>query len=143
MPAIGFATRILTPPRPALIQGQKHIRIGREAADPITCTAMAIDNGTADSRVVLISCDLAMVSNGLVKDVRTRLAAALPDLPSGAVLMNGTHTHDGPVEDDSFYPHPGGDLMTGAEVRRWLADQAVAAAVEAWANRKPRTSKVS
>ena len=31
---IGWASRNITPQRPALIQGQMYIRIGRDAADP-------------------------------------------------------------------------------------------------------------
>ena len=38
---IGWATRDFTPERPAMIQGQMHRRIGREALDPLMVTALA------------------------------------------------------------------------------------------------------
>ena len=65
---IGMATRDFTPTQPAMIQGQMHTRIGREAKDPLTLTAMAVegDGGSA----IVISCDLAMVSDALIAKVR-------------------------------------------------------------------------
>ena len=135
---IGWASRDFTPSQPALIQGQMHIRIGRDAADPLTLTALALDGGAPDGRVVLISTDLAMISDGLLAAVRDRLRARLPDLPADAVLMNATHTHDGPVIEDIFYPHPGGDIMTAEAAMTMIADRAADAAAEAWEKRTPR-----
>lgn len=138
MMQIGWASRDFTPVRPALIQGQMHIRIGRDAADPLTLTALALDGGTPEGRAIFVSCDLAMVSEGLLAAVRERLRKRLPDLSVDAVIMNATHTHDAPVIEDGFYPHPGGDVMTADEVMNGIADQAAEAAAEAWEKRTPR-----
>ncbi len=135
---IGWASRDFTPLQPAMIQGQKHIRIGRDAADPLMLTALALDGAAPDSQVVLVSFDLAMVLNPLQDAIRERLRTRLPELPGDAVIMNATHTHDGPVLDDSFYPHPGGDIMTGTAALNWIADKAADAVVEAWEKRTPR-----
>lgn len=72
---IGWATRDFTPQRPALLQGQMHIRIAREAVDPLSVTALAVDGGRPDSRAIMISCDLAMIPEALQAEVRKRLGA--------------------------------------------------------------------
>lgn len=136
---IGWATRDMTPNRPALIQGQMHVRLGRSAKDPLTVTAMAVDGGADPSaKALLVSCDLPMVSDGLQAAVREAVGRAAPEVPAQAVIMNGTHTHDALVIEDGFYPHPGGDVMTADEGMRWVAHHAAAAAVEAWQRRAPR-----
>jgi hypothetical protein len=42
MLCIGWASRDFTPTRPALLMGQMHVRTAREAADPLTVTALAL-----------------------------------------------------------------------------------------------------
>lgn len=132
---IGFATREYTPPRPALIQGQMHVRIGCSAMDPLTVTAMAIEG--RDS-AILISCDLTGMTDGLLARVRQLLAQRDPTAPVGVLTMSATHTHCAPVIEDGWYQHPGGDLMTAAECMELLATRAAEAAAEAWQGRKPR-----
>ncbi len=67
--------------------------------------------------------------------MRERLARLLPEVPSEAVILSATHTHDGPVLEEGGYPHPGGDVMSVAECREMVADRAAEAAVEAWNSR--------
>ncbi len=131
----GWASRDITPKRPALIQGQMYVRIGREAKDPLTLTAMALDGGRRDSRVILISCDLPMIADSIQYGVRSRLARLIPEIPPAAVIMNATHTHDAFITEDGFYPHPGGEVMTGQDGCRLVVEKACEAAVEAWENR--------
>jgi hypothetical protein len=136
MTLVGTATRDITPTRPALIQGQKRARVGHSALDPITVTAWAV--GDADSHAILVSCDLAIPSNGLYATVRRRLAERLPEITPEAVIITATHTHTSLVLEDGFYVHPGGDVMTPVECEAWVADQIVDAVVEAWSSRRER-----
>jgi hypothetical protein len=136
MMKIGFASRAITPPRPALIQGQMHRRIGQSALDPLTVTALVLD-GVPD-KAVFVSCDMAYISSSLCRAVRQRAASRLPDLPGDRIIMNSTHTHTSLVIEDGFYEHPGGDVMTPGESEVWVADRASEALVEAWETRKPR-----
>lgn len=133
---IGFATRDFTPKRPALIQGQKYIRIGRTAHDPLTVTAMALDG---PQRVLWISCDICIIPDFIHALVRARLAKVLPAVPANAVILSATHTHDSLVLGDNHYIHPGGDVMTSAECTEWFVSHVVAAAQAAWKNRRPHT----
>jgi len=135
---IGWASREITPTRPAMIQGQMHRRIGRSALDPIMVTALALDAGKAADSAVFVSCDMAAVSEPLLRAVRERLPARVPELPPDRVILHCTHTHTSLVTEDWFYEHPGGDVMTAAECEAWVVGRAVDAIADAWKARTPR-----
>lgn len=82
---LGFATRDITPSRPAMIQGQKARRIGHQALDPITVTAWAMSNADGSEATVLVSCDITTPSQRLIDCVRERIA--LVNLESMAYLL--------------------------------------------------------
>lgn len=132
---VGWASREFTPDRPAMVQGQMNVRVARTARDPLTLTALALDGGSPAACILWISCDLTNVPGVLHRAVRERLARLLPEVPSEAVILSATHTHDGPVLEEGGYPHPGGDVMPVAECREMVADRAAEAAVEAWNSR--------
>jgi hypothetical protein len=137
MTRFGWASRELTPERPALVQGQMYVRIAREAKDPLTLTALAIESAEPDTRVIWIACDLCNVPESLQQGVRERLARRLPDVPAESIILSATHTHDGPVLENGSYPHPGGEVMRPEECCAWVADRAAEAAVAAWESRAP------
>lgn len=136
---IGWAERDITPKRPAMLQGQMHCRIGHEAMDPLTLTALAMEGADASDCAILVSCDIAYVSAGLLQAVRSRLARMMPEVSGEKIVLNATHTHTSLVIEDGFYKHPGGDVMTAAECETWVAEHAAQAAAEAWQGRRPRT----
>jgi hypothetical protein len=127
---IGFATRDITPSKPAMIQGQMGRRIGERALDPITVTAWVMAN--EDDAAVIVSCDLATPSDGLVSSVRDQLPSVIQEIPPEAVILTATHTHTSLVLEDGFYDHPGGEVMTCAEAESLVADRIVDAIQEAW-----------
>ncbi len=133
---IGWATRDFTPDRPAMIQGQRHRRIGHEAMDPLTLTALAIEGGQPTDVAIIISCDMPFTPPSLWQDVRERLAESLPSFDGSKLIMNATHTHDAFVIEDGFYDDPGGEVMSPTECRHLLADHAAEAAAEAWKARE-------
>lgn len=133
---IGMATRDFTPGRPAMVDGQMHVRVGREAQDPLTLTAMAFEDDGA--LAIMISCDLVGIPSGLISRVRQGLAPRLSEVPADAIIMTATHTHESLVLNDGAYTHPGGDVMTPAECTALVAGHAVEAAVAAWQTRAPR-----
>ncbi len=137
MTRFGWATREITPDRPAMVQGQMYIRIAREAKDPLTATALAIEADRPADHTVWIACDLTNTPDPFIQAVRERLAERLPEVPTDNVILSATHTHDGPVLAEGAYPHPGGDVMTPAECCAWVADRAAEAAVAAWQARAP------
>jgi hypothetical protein len=117
--------------------GQMHPRTARAAADPLTLTAMAVSGADPDQAVILISCDLCMVTDELRRRVVDLLALRAPAVPPQALILAATHTHDSLVLADGYYAHPGGAVMTAAECLEWVADHAAAAAASAWSSRQP------
>ena len=134
---IGWASQDMTPVRPAMILGQKHRRVGSQAMDPLTVTAIVLREPQSGDCAIVISCDLASISRSILDSVSSRLAAQLPDLPPEKVVMNGTHTHTSLVTVEGSYLHPGGDVMTAVECETWVVDHAVQAGIEAWQSRQP------
>ncbi len=136
---IGWGSRNIVPQRPAMLMGQMHTRVAHEALDPLTVTAMAIDGGAHDGSdgVILVSCDLALISDDLQEAVRRQVSKGLPSLPADNIILFATHTHTSLVCVDGFYPHPGGDVMTAQECSAFLADRIAQAAVEAWQGLAP------
>jgi hypothetical protein len=134
---MGWAVRDMTPNRPAMIRGQMHRRIAKEAMDPLLVTALAIEAGDPPDCAILVSCDLACISDGLQRAVRERLGQRLRSVPLEKIILNATHTHTSLVTDNGLYPHPGGDVMTPDEAEAWVADHAADAAAEAWQGRGP------
>jgi hypothetical protein len=135
---LGFATRDITPSRPAMIQGQKGRRIGHEALDPITVTAWAMTNEDNSEATVLVSCDITTPSQGLIEHVRGRIDASSLPIDGAAVILTATHTHTSLVHEDGSYEFPGGDVMTPMESEAWLTDQITEAIEAAWEARTPR-----
>jgi hypothetical protein len=129
---IGWATRELTPTRPALLQGQMHPRVARAALDPLMVTAWALED------VVFVSCDVVSICEGLRKATFAALGRLQPDVPVQNVILSATHTHESLVFDEWPYAHPGGDVMTAAECRAWAAERIAGAIAEAWRARQPR-----
>jgi hypothetical protein len=136
MYSIGWSSRDITPSRPALLQGQMHVRIASSAMDPLTLTALVIEKPQGEC-AILVSCDLAYISNSLLTRIRQLIHKSQPDFPTAQIVLNATHTHDSLVFDGDFYAHPGGNVMTADECEAWLADHAVIAILDAWNNRKP------
>ena len=120
---IGWASQDMTPVRPAMILGQKHRRVGSQAMDPLTVTAIVLRESQSGDCAIVISCDLASISRSILDSVSSRLAAQLPDLPPEKVVMNGTHTHTSLVTEEGAYTHPGGDVMTAVECEAWQSRQ--------------------
>jgi hypothetical protein len=134
---IGWASKDMTPARPAMLQGQMHVRVAREAMDPLTVTALALEGGVPVTRAMLISVDITCLTTAIRDEVIRRLAVRVPEVPADSVIMLATHTHASFVTEDGFYTHPGGDVMTPGECSTWVAEKAAEAAVEAWERRAP------
>jgi hypothetical protein len=129
---IGWASRDITPKRPVLLMGQMHVRVANQAVDPLTVTALAVED------VVLVSSDLLSITENLQKGVLANLQRLQPDIPAGNVILTATHTHTSLVLDDGIYAHPGGNVMTATECTALAAEGIAAAVAEAWRKRAPR-----
>lgn len=96
---IGWAQADITPDKPALLAGQFYARVSEGIMDPVTATALAIEgamDGGASQQVVMVSCDLATISDDLRDAVRERVRAACPEIVPENLFIGATHTHSAP-----------------------------------------------
>ncbi len=148
---IGWASRNVSTDKPINIPGQFYMRISEGILDPVTVSALVIDN-SADL-VIFLSTDLVVIRCGLLDEIRAKVAELNPEIPVEKILMSATHAHTGPSHYTEFGqkvsgttptelppcepPHDGVEIASGDEYRRFLADQAAEAICEAYAKRVP------
>ncbi len=141
---IGWASRDVSTDRPVDIPGQFYIRVSEGVLDPVTVTALVIDNG--EDLVVFLSADFVSIRSYLVEEVRERVSVRLPGLAVEKILMHCTHTHDGPsyykanqvsMATPAQVPHDGIEIASSDEYREFLTAQITDAIVEAYARRAP------
>jgi hypothetical protein len=147
---IGWAARDISTDKPINIPGQVHMRISEGIMDPLTVSALCLDNGA--DLVVFVSADLVVIRSGLLDDIRAKVAALNPDIPALKILLNATHTHTGASHYSDGgsslsnntstalpgeVPHDGIEIASGDEYRGFLATQAAEAVCEAYAKRAP------
>ncbi|NLF22258.1 MAG: hypothetical protein GX590_03770 [Lentisphaerae bacterium] len=146
---IGWASRDVSTDKPVTIPGQFHIRVSQGVIDPVTVTALAIDDG-ADS-VIFLSADIVVIRNGLLDKIRARVSEREADIPVIKILMNATHTHAGPstygdaanwrsgssTVTAEEVPHEGVEIASGDDYQAFFVDQAADAVIEAWQTRAP------
>lgn len=91
---IGWAEADITPSEPVMIAGQFHARVSEGVRDPITATALVLEQG--GTHVVFISCDLVAISDELHEAVLKRLPEDRDGPAPQSLIFNATHTHTGP-----------------------------------------------
>jgi len=95
---LGTAWRDVTPDRPLDLMGQMHIRKGQFARDPLTVNAAWFEqNGR---RLVLLSVDICVLTNSLVRRIREAIAQTGLLSPQ-ELFIAATHTHVAPVVPDA------------------------------------------
>jgi len=143
---IGWSSCDISTEKPINIPGQFHMRISEGILDPLTLTALVIDNGS--DLVVFLSADLVVIRSYLLDEIRAKVAKLCPSVPPEKILMNSTHTHTGashyldkggvalstgsstaPVDD---VPHPGIEIASSDEYRDFLSTKAAEAIKEAY-----------
>ncbi len=91
---IGWASRDVSTDKPVSIPGQFHIRVSKGVMDPVTATALVLDDG--NDCVIFVSCDLVVMRSGLLDEIRAKTRALRPEIPIEKILASATHTHTGP-----------------------------------------------
>ena len=146
---IGWASRDVSTDKPVNIPGQFHMRISEGILDPVTVTALVIDNGK--DLACFLSADLVVIRCGLLDEVRAKVTKLLPGFPVLKIIMNATHTHAAP----SHYRDAGNagktaggistpakndlpvemEIASGDEYRDFLSTQSAEAIAEAYSQR--------
>lgn len=152
---IGWASRDVTTAAPVNIPGQFSMRISQGVLDPVTVTALVLDNGS--DLAIFLSADLVVIRSYLVDEVRRKVQILNPAIAVEKILLHATHTHAAPshylgqdpvgVGDQVLssvstplngeVPDCGITIASSDDYRNFLSDQAAAAIVDAYGRRAP------
>ncbi len=146
---IGWAARDVSTTKPVNIPGQFHMRISQGIIDPITVTALVVDDG-ADS-VIFLSADIVVIRSYVLDKIRAKVAQINADIPVLKLVMNATHTHAGPTtygDNPDFQsgsstaspneiPDSGLEIASADAYQDFFVTQTAEAIAEAYAKRTP------
>ena len=140
---IGWASRDVSTDVSLNMPGQFFMRISEGVLDPLTVTALTLENegGTA----VLVSGDFIDVRSHLLDDLRSKVREEIPGLDPEMILLSATHTHTGAshvggIGSISFtpgqsVPHEGIEIGSSDEYRTFLVGKLFEAVKESYENR--------
>lgn len=87
----GWASTSITPSDPVFNAGQIYERVSKYVHDPITATALVIENG--EEQAVFVSCDMVSVPVRVFEIVKDRLSG-YDSLDIDKMILCVTHTHN-------------------------------------------------
>lgn len=135
---IGAATVNITPDEPVALSGQRHVRISKTPETAIFASVLALESREGEKvldQALIVSCDLVAIRQGILEQVREKLAPRLPDFAVEKLFLSATHTHTAPVMVEGRYVLPAEGIMQPAAFSDWMTTQVANAAVEAWEKR--------
>ena len=145
---IGWAQISITPARPALMEGQMYMRCSQYVHDPLTATALVLDNG--ENQAIFVSMDMTEVPLHAFERLRSILEPK--GIPFDRISFNVTHTHNSSsfykdfmrVENEEVYdpailpkfdmPE---DMLCDGEGQDFFVDKIQDLIIDAWECRKP------
>jgi hypothetical protein len=137
---VGAAEVDITPNGPVALAGNFSTRVSRVHDTPIFAAALAIEAGGGGSpadHVIIVTCDLVAIRDGVQQKFRERLRARLPDVDMRRVLLTATHTHTAPLtmelqEARYIYDLPKDGIIQPADYVEFLMGRLTDVAVRAW-----------
>lgn len=136
---VGVSTVDITPSQPVALDGQRHVRIAKEAATPLTATVLAMESRQSQQAVdqaVIVSCDIVAIREGVCDMVRKKVSG-INGLDPQKVFLCATHTHTAPVTAEGKYTLPESGIMRPSEYADWMTSRIAEAIGEAWTKRQP------
>ena len=113
---IGWASSDVSTDKPIFLQGLDYRRNSQGVRDPVTVTALVIDNG--EDCVIFNSWDTSCVYGALAGRVREGVAKRIPGFPVEKIVFNAIHTHTGPSMSDAYDDF--GERRNGClHLRKW------------------------
>lgn len=137
---VGAASMSITPDKPVAVSGQMSTRIAREVQSEVQANALAMESREGDAvedQAIFVACGVVYIPEEVSKKARDLLAARVADFDVKKLVMNGTHTHTGPVMREGKYRILEEDVMRPADYAEFLAGRIADAAEAAWKSRKP------
>ena len=126
----GFGKREITPPIGTPIVGYYRQRFMKGVIDPLYVRAAFFQSG--DERAIVLTMDLCLLGKDWVLRIREKCAQAF-GVDVDAILVNGSHTHTGPLTGKDF----ASELEVDPAYIDFLVEQAFCAAGEASVDLKP------
>lgn len=90
---IGWAARDISTDKPLNMPGQFHMRIARGSLDPLTVTALVLEN--SGDIAIFLSGDFIDCRSHMLDELRQAMQQTHPHIPVEKILVNATHTHTG------------------------------------------------
>lgn len=142
---VGSATVDITPDGPVALAGNYATVISEKHVTPIVAAALAIEApqpGRVGDHVLIVTCDLVAIRDGVQQMFRERLRGRLPEVDMRKVILTATHTHAAPItmelkEGKYLYEIPATGVMQPAAYMEFLMIRLTQVAVEAWKKREP------
>ncbi len=146
---IGWSTTSITPSRPIRLHGQLYYRVSSYVHDPITATALALDNG--HDHAILVSMDVVGPFPHHAEKIRAAVDG-IDGLNARKITFSATHTHNsstfsGDPTRESFEQYVGKDVMLKIEepddilapdeAAIFFQSKIIEIILSAWKSRKP------
>jgi hypothetical protein len=145
---IGWAQTNITPVAPALMEGQMYMRCSQYVHDPLTATALALDNG--EEQAIFVSMDMTEIPTHAFERLRDELESR--GILFEWVTFNVTHTHNSSsfnkdfmrVENEQVYDpeilpkfEMPENMVWGKEGQDFFVDRVCDLIFAAWEKRAP------
>jgi len=133
---IGWAKREISTTEPVNVPGQMYLRISEGIHDPLYVTALCVDGGEGQDKVIFLSCDIVTPWVGILQPIRDKLKERRPEIPEEGFILNVTHTHSSISLAGSATQTPdGAPMFPGDKSREIFCEMAAQAIIEAWDTR--------
>lgn len=137
---VGSAKVDITPQLPVALSGQFSTRIAKTVESPVMAAAVAVEKVNAEGKsidqVIMVSCDLVAIREGVIERVRENLAdRKLSGLDPRKVFLSATHTHTAPVLREGVYRIPQ-DVIQPTQYVEFLAGKVADIIEQAWRGRE-------
>lgn len=133
---IGWGRREISIDEPVEIAGQFHLRISEGIHDKLYATALCIDGGAGMDAVIFLSVDVATIYGGMLQPIFDAVKRIDPEIPTGAIIVNATHTHTAPCVGGERDMSPDGrPMFSGNRYREFFSQMCAEAVCEAWQTR--------
>lgn len=134
---IGWGRREISIDEPVVVPGQFYLRISEGVHDKLYATALCIDGGADMDAVIFLSADVATVYGGMLQPIFDAVKKMDPEIPTGAIIFNATHTHTGPcIGGDMEVTPDGRPVYSGDKYKLFYTQMCAEAICEAWQTRR-------
>jgi len=131
----GFSVVDITPPHGLFMAGSLDPRINEGTLDPLQARSVVLESGPR--KIAIVGVDVVSLPRSVVDPIISA-SAAQTGIPTDAILISSSHTHNGPYTQEQNY---GFDVADRAYLDR-LASSVLAGIVDANAAIRPATVHV-